>query len=66
MHKHAYLSVGEAAGLLGISPDTLRRWEKDGRIQSCRTPTNHRRFDRAKIEALLAQSAQSAAAVVAS
>ncbi|MBN7389383.1 MerR family transcriptional regulator [Mycobacteroides abscessus] len=53
MHKHAYLSVGEAAELLGISTDTLRRWEKAGRIQSCRTPTNHRRFNRAKVEELL-------------
>lgn len=53
MHKHAYLSVGEAAELLGISTDTLRRWEKAGRIQSCRTPTNHRRFELSEIMALL-------------
>ncbi len=48
-----HLSVGAAAALIGISADTLRRWEKHGRIASFRTPTGHRRFRRADIEALL-------------
>ncbi|SKT96122.1 MerR family transcriptional regulator [Mycobacteroides abscessus] len=61
MHKHAYLSVGEAAGLLGISADTLRRWEKSGRIASLRTPTNHRRFRAEDIEALLDAPAKAVA-----
>lgn len=51
------LSVGEAAYLLGISTDTLRRWEKAGRISSLRTPTGHRRYDRAAVEALLTDEA---------
>jgi excisionase family DNA binding protein len=56
--KHAafyadHLPISAAAALIGVSTDTLRRWEKAGRITSVRTPTNHRRFLRADIEALL-------------
>ena len=59
--KHAsptgeHLPVGAAAALIGISPDTLRRWEKAGRIQSFRTPTGHRRFKRDEVLALLGAS----------
>ncbi|ORA83316.1 helix-turn-helix domain-containing protein [Mycobacterium malmoense] len=50
-----FLAVGEAAGLVGVSVDTLRRWERNGRIIALRTPTGHRRFRRADIEALLAE-----------
>ncbi|MBM4708699.1 MerR family transcriptional regulator [Prescottella equi] len=57
--KHAspeeeYLPVGEAAALVGVSTDTLKRWEKAGRISSRRTPTGHRRFARTDVLALLA------------
>lgn len=38
------LSVGQAAKALGVSVDTLRRWDKAGKIQSTRTPGNQRRF----------------------
>ena len=38
------LSIGEAADHLGVSIDTLRRWEKKGRIRSMRSPGNHRYF----------------------
>ncbi|MEQ8753786.1 MAG: MerR family DNA-binding transcriptional regulator [Coleofasciculus sp. G1-WW12-02] len=30
------LSIGEAAAVKGVSIDTLRRWEKEGKIQSDR------------------------------
>lgn len=48
-----YLAIGEAAALIGVSTDTLRRWERSGRITAVRTPTGHRRFKRSDIEALL-------------
>ena len=51
--KSEHLPVGAAAALIGISADTLRRWEKAGRIQSFRTPTGHRRFKRDEVLALL-------------
>jgi excisionase family DNA binding protein len=46
------LSSGEAALLLGVSKDTLRRWEKAGRIRSLRLPNQHRRYRRSDLEAL--------------
>lgn len=60
--KHAafnaeHLPISAAAALIGVSTDTLRRWEKDGRISAVRTPTNHRRFLRSDIEALLTTGA---------
>ncbi len=39
------LSRSEAAYLLGVSTDTLRRWEKEGKIDSTRTKGGHRRYD---------------------
>ena len=47
------LSVGKAAGLLNVHPDTLKRWERAGRIVAYRTPTGHRRFRRSDVERLL-------------
>jgi len=39
-----YVTPAEAANYLGVSTSTLRRWEKEGRIKSIRTPGNQRRF----------------------
>lgn len=39
-----WLSPREAAEILGINSDTLRRWERDGRIESERTPGGQRRY----------------------
>jgi molybdopterin-binding protein len=41
MPKQFY-SASEAAKLLGISLDTLRRWDRDGRIQTARDSGNRR------------------------
>jgi predicted site-specific integrase-resolvase len=45
---------------LGVSRDTLRRWEAKGKIIAERTPRGHRRYELAKILGLLprAQSLQ--------
>lgn len=37
-------SIGKAAEYLGVSIDTLRRWDKKGRITSLRSPGGHRYF----------------------
>ena len=37
-----YYSVGEAAKMLGISVDTLRRWDRAGRITTERDSSNRR------------------------
>ncbi|MDQ1391286.1 MAG: hypothetical protein QOF30_263 [Acidimicrobiaceae bacterium] len=38
-------TVGQAAELLGVSADTVRRWVDDGQIPSVRTPGGRRRVD---------------------
>lgn len=43
------ISIQEASDLLGVHPDTLRRWEQEGKIESERTPGGHRRYDVAKL-----------------
>jgi excisionase family DNA binding protein len=47
-----WLSLGPASRLLGVDPDTLRRWADVGRIRSFTTPGGHRRFARADVARL--------------
>ena len=46
------LPAGVAAHTLGISLDTLRRWDRDGRIRTERDPANRRLVPRSEIERL--------------
>jgi excisionase family DNA binding protein len=46
------LRIGQAAKALGVSISTLRRWEKEGKIQAERTPHGHRRCDLAQLQGL--------------
>ncbi len=39
-----YFTIGETADYFGVSVDTIRRWESEGRITSQRTKGGHRRF----------------------
>jgi excisionase family DNA binding protein len=48
------LSLGPASRLLGVNPDTLRRWADVGRVASFATPGGHRRFSRAELSRLAA------------
>lgn len=41
--------IGEAARILGVSVDTLRRWEKGGVLIPVRTLKGHRRYSRAAL-----------------
>jgi len=49
----APLSLGPASRLLGVDPDTLRRWADEGRIEVFTTAGGHRRFHRATVERIL-------------
>ncbi|NEP52898.1 MAG: IS607 family transposase [Moorea sp. SIO3C2] len=42
-------SVSEAADYLGVSADTLRRWEEEGKLIPERTKGGHRRYDVAQL-----------------
>ena len=39
------IKIKEAAEELGVSQETLRRWEAAGKIKVTRTPKGHRRYD---------------------
>lgn len=51
-NKLELLSIGEASEYLGISIDTLRRWEKKGRIEPLRSPGGHRYYNKKSLEEL--------------
>jgi molybdopterin-binding protein len=46
------LSLGEAATALGVSVDTLRRWDRAGRIKTRRDPRNRRLVPASEIQRL--------------
>ena len=48
--KSGKLSVGEAAKILGVSPQTVRNWEKAGRISSQRSPGGWRYYDLSEVQ----------------
>jgi excisionase family DNA binding protein len=47
------LPLGQASRLLGVDPDTLRRWADEGRVPAFTTPGGHRRFERRALERLV-------------
>jgi molybdopterin-binding protein len=47
-----YYSVSEAAKALGISVDTLRRWDRQGRIRADRDQSNRRVIPASEIDRL--------------
>ena len=48
-----WLALGAASRLLGVGPDTLRRWADSGKVESYQTPGGHRRFLRDSLEAMI-------------
>jgi len=56
MTKH--LSLGEAAAALGVSLDTLRRWDRAGRLQTVRDSRNHRLVPATEISRLSERSSR--------
>jgi molybdopterin-binding protein len=49
------LRVGQAAEMLQVSVDTLRRWEADGRLQMTRSSGGQRRVPISEVTRLLAE-----------
>jgi MerR family transcriptional regulator, copper efflux regulator len=51
-----YLRISEAADYLGVSPNTLRNWERAGKIAAHRHPMNrYRLFRQQDLDSLLRQ-----------
>jgi molybdopterin-binding protein len=49
------LTLGEAAQAMGVSVDTLRRWDRAGKLRTTRDERNRRLIPRAEIERLAAR-----------
>ena len=47
------IRIGQAAAILGVSVDTLRRWEREGRVAFGRTDGGQRTIDAAAVRELL-------------
>lgn len=52
------LSAAEAARTLGISLDTLRRWDRRGQIKTERDAANRRRVPKSEVDRLLGHDEQ--------
>lgn len=44
--------IGEAARLLGVSVDTIRRWDAEGKVRCVRTPGGRRQVSMDEIRRL--------------
>lgn len=55
-----FFTIKEAAEFLGVSPNTLRNWHRDGKIPVYRNPINdYRLFKKADLDKLLRQIEES-------
>jgi molybdopterin-binding protein len=57
----ARLRVGQAAEMLGVSVETLRRWEAEGRMRMERSDGNQRMVDVSEVTRLLDERRQATA-----
>ncbi len=46
------VSIGEAARAIGVSPDTLRRWDRTGKLKTTRDARNRRLVAASEVERL--------------
>jgi excisionase family DNA binding protein len=58
----SYLRTAEVADILYVSPKTVSRWAKQGKLPFLRTLGGHRRYPEAKIRELASQLREPATA----
>jgi excisionase family DNA binding protein len=58
--QNEWVSLGEAADILGVHPSTVRHWADSGELPSQRTPGGHRRFRRRDLQQLASSQSGSA------
>jgi DNA (cytosine-5)-methyltransferase 1 len=44
MYEKRYVTVNEAAKMLGVTPLTMRNWDKEGKLVAMRNPLNNYRI----------------------
>src|SRR5215210_7454916 len=52
LRQMADLTLGEAAHAIGVSADTLRRWDRSGKLRTIRDARNRRLVPAAEVERL--------------
>ncbi len=53
MEAEEFLPIGKVAKLLGVTPQTIRRWQKDRKIQETRSPTNRRLYSVREVKRIM-------------
>ena len=53
---HTYLTTAEVADILHVSPKTVTRWAREGKLPHSRTLGGHRRYRGAEVRRLLVRS----------
>jgi excisionase family DNA binding protein len=51
--RSEFLTRDEVSKLLGVAPNTVTRWAREGRLECPVTPGGHHRFERRVVERLL-------------
>ncbi len=55
-----FLTAGQAAAMMGVSPRTIVKWSKEGKLPHQMTLGGHRRYMRHQIQAILEKNTSSA------
>lgn len=50
--NHRFIATSDVARMLHVSPKTVSRWAKEGRLPCIRTLGGHRRYPKSEIERL--------------
>ena len=56
--KKGYLTTFQAADILSVTPDSILKWIKSGKLKARRTPGGHYRIPRENVVLLLKESKQ--------
>jgi len=59
-----FITIRQAADMIGVSPATLRNWDRSGKLKAVRHPLNRYRLYRREVVEELLESLDSAEAVV--
>lgn len=51
-----FLNSGDVAKLFDVTPETVRQWEKAGKLVAFRSPGGRRRFPRDEVERLMREA----------